>query len=892
MTARTPEQDGAPPVAEDGDELTGPLASRRIRRRLTFGTPEALGEEPARPQGKRGKRPPSPWQRAQEAWEQAGVPWPPSTHGLQAPPRRKPVPASSERTAAAGRRGTGLRRPGHAAVAVAAGGVVAVAAGAYAVSANEGDAGDAAPRSAVAAAKPAEGVFTLDPAARTDGLVQNVAAVAAAGPTVVATGTETAGDGTPGRERAEFLVSQDGGRSWRLAPVRAPDGAEPAPGARPRMLAGGAGAWAAIGQTAVPGEAALWTSVDGREWTREPGTGLPFGPNDRVNALARTSGGFVAAGVTSRSGRFTGDTRGVVWTSAEGRVWRRGADLAPLGIAGLGGLAASGDTLVAHGTHARTVTKNVKRKGKKKGTRKVTTTVRGEGLWRSADGGRTWAPVNVPHAQGSYGPVRSLAAGPGGFYAVRDGKTTTGRKKKRKTARYGVVFGSRDGAAWAPAGRLSVPGYARVERLAGTPAGLAAIVRGGPAATVLHSADGRAWRPGATVRGAAVSGLAVAGGGVAVAGGQRGQDGLLAVAGPAAGPAAPVDLTRIPGAVRPERAVTAMAPGAPGTAMAVGSTGGSAAAWLRGGDGTWTRGPAPAPGARLTAVAHGPHGWLAVGRAAAPNGTPGPLVTASRDGRTWRRTGVPGGRAASGAASGPGGYVVVGQAGNAPAAWRSADLARWTRGASAGRGDLAGPAAMRDVASTGTAYVAVGGRQAARPAKGGPPPGELPAVWTSPDGQKWTAAAPPALPAGLASGAFGRVVARGNALVALGSGRTAAAPGAPRAFAAQSADGGRTWRPATLPGTNATTALTAATATAKGFLLAGAEGAAGRQDVALWASPDGAAWRRVAASGNGLDGPGDQRLTALAPIGNDVVGAGVSAGHRGETPTLWRTPAP
>lgn len=60
----------------------------------------------------------------------------------------------------------------------------------------------------------------------------------------------------------------------------------------------------------------------------------------------------------------------------------------------------------------------------------------------------------------------------------------------------------------------------------------------------------------------------------------------------------------------------------------------------------------------------------------------------------------------------------------------------------------------------------------------------------------------------------------------------------------------------------------------------------------MWASSDGVAWRRVPAHGHGLDGPGDQRFTALAAVGGDVLAVGVDAGHRGETPVLWRTAAP
>ncbi|MBG6087522.1 hypothetical protein [Actinomadura viridis] len=807
-------------------------------------------------------------------------------------------------------------------MAIAVGAVVVIGAGAYALTGEDEAAG---PRSEVAAATPAEHRFAADPAARADGLVQALTTVAAFGSTVVAAGTETAGDGSPGGERAQFLVSADAGRNWRLAGVRAPDGAAPAPGARPRLLAGGDGAWAAIGQTARPGEVALWTSVDARTWTRETAAGAPFGPNDRVNALVRTAGGFVAAGVTSPGGKFAGDVRAVVWTSAEGRAWRR-ADLGVPGVTGLDALAASGNTVLAHGTAARSVTKTVKRKGKKKGTRKVTSTVRGDGLWRSADGGRTWAPVNVPHAQGSAGPLKGPVAGPGGFYATRDGKTTTGPKKKRRTARHGVVFGSRDGVTWAPTGRFTVPGYGRVERLAGSSAGLAALVRGkGNAGTVLRSADGRTWLPsgglGAPGPGSAVSGLAAAGGG-AVLTGHRGDDGFMALAGsgagPVAGPVAMVDLTKVPGAVRPERALTACAPGASGRVVFVGSTGGDAAAWSMAGPSSWVRGRSADFGAgraggpgqgrkRLNDVAHGPRGWLAVGRADAPKGAATPLVTASPDGTAWHKVTLPGGQAASGVASGPAGYVVVGVAGGKAAAWRSADLKGWTRGVNAGKGDLDGAAWMRDVASVAKGYVAVGGRRGAKPAApaagaGGAAakPADLPAIWTSADGRAWTAVAPPALPAGIASGAFFQVVARGDALVALGWGSTtgatttgaAGAPARPAAFAAHSADGGRTWRTDVPRGVSGAMTLTAATATSKGFLLAGTAGVPGRQDVVLWTSPDGAGWRRVAASGTGLDGPGDQRLTSLAGVGNEVVGTGVSADHRGETPMLWRTPAP
>ncbi|WP_395106740.1 hypothetical protein [Actinomadura sp. SCN-SB] len=962
MTARTPEQDGGRLVAgtepPSWDDLSGPRASRLIRKRLAFRADEALTERAGAK--KRAAKAPSPWQRSFEAWRQAGVPWvdgnvPEDRAGTEPPPRAVVDAAAERKTAAAPdkedvaapekdaaaperkaaaveaparesapakRHETGLRRPSHTVVAVMAVLVVAAGAVAYALS-DRGE--EAGPRSAVAAAVSAEDRFTADPAAA-DGLVQRLANVTAHGSTVVATGTETAGDGTGERERAQFLVSGDGGRGWRLATVRTPDGDAPPPGDRPRLVAGGDGAWAAIGDTARPGKVALWTAVDVRSWTRET-EAAPFGPNDRVNGLVRTASGFVAVGVHSPGGTFGADSRGVVWTSPDGRAWQRNDRLNVPGVSALGAVAASGDTLVAHGTVTRTVTRTVKAKGKRK-ARKVTTAVRGEGLWRSADGGRTWAPVTVPQAQGSYGPVRGLVAGPGGFYLRREGRSTTGSKKdkkKRKTTLYGVLFGSRDGASWAPVARLSVPGYRGVERLSGTLGGLAALVRGpGGKGTVLLSADGRTWRPGSEVGppgtsgpGVEVTGLAVLQGGGAVLSGARDANGFLALAAATPGPVTPVDLTKVPGAVRPERTLNAIVQGPGGRLVVAGSSGGDAALWSTGGGSAWSRvrvtdpkaARAGGPGQirrRLTDVAAGPGGWLAVGRVDAPlTRTSAPFVTTSRDGTSWSAVTLPGATATSGVVSGPGGHVVVGVAGRSPAAWHSTDLRRWTRGAATSRDALAGSGSMRDVTVASTGYVAVGGRLTPVPERGRAgvrPPTERPAVWTSADGRTWSAVASPALPPGLVSGSFFQVAARGGSLVALGSGKMAASPGAAArdtGFVARSADGGRTWVTGFPPGMDATTTPTAVTSTAKGFLLAATSGAPGREDVVLWtwagdlpATADAADWRRVPSHGAGLDGPGHQRLTALTQVGGEVVGTGVSGDHRGETPMLWRTPVP
>ncbi|MBO2450383.1 hypothetical protein J4573_24995 [Actinomadura barringtoniae] len=892
MTARTP-------------ELSGPQGSRQTRRRLSLQASPSGGG--------------SPWAKSHEAWRRSGVAWEnagddaaapldldpvtrtrtrPTVHLIAEPdPTPAPAPrkrarsaagktpaktsAAPEQTAAApgkarpARSAPRVRVPvvlkvpsGRAVLALGVGGVLVVGFAVYAVTGDE-DEGRAA---ATPGALPAGAIFAVDPAASTDGLTQQLTTVAAAGGTVVAAGAEAAADGGARRARAEFLWSGDRGQTWRLGRVRAADGSEPAPGERPRLLAGGPGAWVAIG--AGTSETPVWTSTDAKTWTRQaPGTGAAFGPTDRVASVTRTATGFVAVGSTSPSGRFTGDGRGVVWTSADGRGWQRADHLSDATIAGLDRVAASGNLVVAHGSFRKTVTKTVERKGKKRTTDQ---TVRGDAIWRSADGGRTWTWVNVPQGQGSYGPIKGVVAGPGGFFLAREGRRTTGSKKHRRTERYGVVLGSADGSSWSPYGQVGAPQYTGVAAIGGSPAGLAVLVSGkDDQNAVLRSAEGRMWQPSAESggKGTVASGLTVVDGGAPVLAGRRGENAYLSLLGQ------PVDLTKVPDFVRPERTVTALAPGAGGRTVAVGSTNGDAVAWTGGGT-AWTRaqGPSLGPG-RLGDVAYGSQGWLAVGDTGVKNGGKA-LVATSADGSSWQKAPVPGDGAPVASTAGTGGYVAVGRDGDSAAVWQSPDLRRWIRGGNAGRGDLDGGAWMNDVTAltgTGKGFVAVGGRKAGE--------GRVrPAAWTSPDGVRWTAAAQPPVPPGMSAGGFDQVAARGGLLVATGSG------GAP--FVGVSADGGRTWRAAVPTGAPQATVLTGVVATAKSFLVAGVAGAPGRQDVALWTSQDGIAWRQAPVRGGGLDGPGDQRLTALAATGNDVTAAGLTADYRGETPTLWRTTAP
>ncbi|MBW8484312.1 sialidase family protein [Actinomadura parmotrematis] len=726
----------------------------------------------------------TPWWHAQKVWRDAGIAW----SGAPGPVDDDipPVPAAPGRA----------RRPGPLAAAAVALGVAA--AGGYALTRGHEDAGRAAP-----APVPADALFASDPAAASDGLGQVLGPVAAAGAAVVAAGAETESDG---RDRAQFLVSSGG--PWRLAGVRAASGAEPVPGARPALLAARPGGWAALGRDPA-GATVTWTSRDAATWTEAPG-GAAFAPADAVAGLAGTAAGFTAVGASAG--------RAAVWASPDGRSWRRAAP--PAGATVLDRIAASGGILVAHGAYPRTV----KQKGAH-GKRKTVTTS-APGLWRSADGGASWTRIEA-----AGGPALGLAAGPGGLYLVRGGKGGA------------TVLTSTDGRSWRIAVRLSVPGYGGVAAFAGSAAGLAALLRGaGGTMTLLTSTDGRAWRPAAGYGGPAaapdVRGLAVGAAGTPVLAGRLGDDPYLSAG-------APVDLAAVPGAIRPDRAVTALAVAA-GRTVAVGGANGGPAAW-EGGGLAWTRAAGTAaPGeTRLTGVAGGPAGWVAVGAR-------GTLLT-SPDAASWTRAPAPGGVPAA-VAYGPRGYVAAGTA-----LWRSADLRTWTRG-------TAPAARLRAVTATPGGYVAVGGATA-------------PAVLTSADGATWTAAPAPAPPPGVASAVLTRVVASGARVLAVGEGR---AKDGPAAFLALSADGGATWTARPVPGGAVPSAVTA---TPGGFALA-APGAPAPQ---LYESADGAAWRRVPVRGAGS---GEQRITALAPAGGALLGAGTVADHRGSRLVLWRTMAP
>ncbi|GAA3969065.1 hypothetical protein GCM10023085_59250 [Actinomadura viridis] len=726
-------------------------------------------------------------------------------------------------------------------------------------------------------ARLAGSLFALDPAARADGRDQQLTSAAAVGGTVVAVGAEADGRGG---SRGQFLVSADGGRTFASATVEG-DGGEPGPGELPRVVAGSAKGWIAIGVR--PGGGAVWTSENGRNWRRQPDeAGQPFGANARVRRAAASDNGFLAFGETSQKGDFS-DAQPAVWLSPDGARWeQRVGDRIGLpiqrGTISLLEVAGSGGVLLLEGLHTANP-----------GARKPQM---GRRVFSSDDGGRSWVESKVPVPKGTRGLM--IGGGPSGFVAIRE--IQAGGKS------YGQSFTSKDGMAWTQAGRVESSGYQRVSRVLGSDEGYAALVVRGRDVTISRTADGASWREAGTLPnrpGRALNGSAMSGGQTVLVGADNSGGELNSLLGvwDGQGTQVPIDIAKVPGAARPDHTVTAVGAGSD-LAVAVGSANGDAGVWTSRDGTSWTRaqgaqGALSRPGPQqLVSVTGGKAGWLAVGSdQAAPRR---PLVVTSTDGASWRAADSAGQfkparntpLATFAAASGPAGYVVVGEDGLSAATWFSADLKTWERGRSAGRNGLeALPNSnrwLRGVAAAQSGFVAVGGL---RDASVGDGPAARPAVWTSADGRQWALQQLP-LPGGAAEGALTHVAAKGDVVVAAGG--TGATP-----LAYVSTDGGKTWKESKppLPEDVENVQVTALTATPKGFAATGA-GGRGSTDVVSWTSADGVSWKVSKPEGDGLAGKGSQSIAGLAAFKDRLLGVGHTAGQEREEPVLWTRPVP
>jgi hypothetical protein len=479
------------------------------------------------------------------------------------------------------------------------------------------------------------------------------------------------------------------------------------------------------------------------------------------------------------------------------------------------------------------------------------------------------------------------------------------------------VFSSPNGLAWTFRAALGAPAGFTALMASGGPDG--AVLAGETGGTgqagrnliAFASADGRTWhraRPFGTAAAQDVSGVALAPGGAVVTVGisdtPDARQPVITLTGVNAA-ARRVDIAKIPGAVEPQVAVNNIA-AQDSTQVAVGSANGYPAAWISGNGGSsWTRavGALPAvfgrPGSqRLTSVTHGPMGWLAVGdvTGSAPEH---PVVVVSADGTGWQAADGERVFGASGlfteqAAANTRGYVVVGhqnvkrvQNGRVVAArteaavWWSGTLSGWQRGADATAGALDGTGNRQMNAVTalsgGSGFAAVGSH------------GDQPSAWTSADGGRTWRQADLPMPVGSARAALEHVASAGRVVVAVGTAVTTAGRAVP--FAASSANGGASWAESALPVPPGLASVTALVAAGGTFTATGSYGSTpGHQNVVVWTSADGSAWRAAEPAGRGLTGPGIQAITGLAVAGSTLTGVGFTASPAGEQPVFWQAP--
>ena len=730
------------------------------------------------------------------------------------------------------------------------------------------------------------------------GINQTLGRVASDGAEIVAVGSQQGAR----IARAQFYVSMNDGRSWSMGTVRAAGGGPPPPGHPARFVAGGNGAWLAIGP------ASIWASTDGRTWTLASTAGLPLRPGDQISVLKRTASGFIAVGSNVPGGNAA-DASPVVFLSANGISWQR-LGAAQLRLAAGGGrvlgiryAAVLGNQIMIAGDVASTQSPAVTSPA-------VTSPAVTSAAWLSVDGGATWtlavAPGVAPAGHGARDAITGLASVPDGFIlarpatAVREpagrekNATTAGGKNAAASSEPAVdVYRSPNGLSWTFAATLTTPAGFAADMTDGTPDGAVIAGQAGQNLIAFTSASGASWRrTPAFGRTAAQdpTGVAVAAGGTVVTAGTTTSDRdsrqpLLTVLG---AKATPVDIASIPGASDPQLAVNAIASGP--VLVAVGSANGFPAAWVSTGGGTWTRAvgqPSAVlerPGVQqLTSVTYGSAGWLAVGGVIAV-AAEHPVVIGSTDGHAWTAADNEAafsqpGLVTTQAAAAQGGYVIVGSqavaGGRVAAAWWSAGLTGWQR---ASTPDKAGTR-MLAVTAGSRGFVAVGAA------------GKAAAAWTSTDaGRTWTEETVP-LPVGAAKAVLQHVASNGRNVVAVGTALTTAGQRLP--FAAASADGGTTWTESALPvpeGSADVTALTGIGA-GGGFVATGTFGLTqGHSDVVVWTSADGTTWRAVTPRGQGLTGPGIQAITALTASGVTLTGVGFSADPVGEQPVFWQSP--
>jgi hypothetical protein len=222
------------------------------------------------------------------------------------------------------------------------------------------------------------------------------------------------GTASAGRVTEPVILASADGVTWQ--PVVALS-AQAGEGTEFLGAAAGRAGYVVVGRQMIGGRtfAVLWYSADLRDWTAGNNGGLDGRlAASAANAVVATANGFIAVG-------SHGAVQSV-WTSPDGRQWRRGNVSEPAGAdsATLRSVAASGTRVVAAG-YAATPAGDI------------------PVVVVSTDGGGQWRQIVLP-APGGLGVITALTA-------TRDGFTAAGLAG-RPGSQHVVTWTSPDGLTW------------------------------------------------------------------------------------------------------------------------------------------------------------------------------------------------------------------------------------------------------------------------------------------------------------------------------------------------------------------------------------------------------------------------------------------------------------
>ena len=693
--------------------------------------------------------------------------------------------------------------------------------------------------------------------------------VAPAAPASVGAAPEPAPEGDGSELSADATTSASSvslaARSWARVGDKSVLGG---PGDEQMLSAVAAGAGLiAVGRDGTPGDrdAAVWTSGDGRTWSRVAHDEASFA-NAQMHDATGTGALLVAVGSRESDAAVWTSTDGVAWTPVEDAA----AELAGEGDQAMLSVTEGGPGLVAVGIDGSNAAAWASVDGSTwiriphdealfggPGSQVIVSVTRGgPGLvavgqdgfdaaaWASVDG-LTWSRATVAGAGASGATMRGVAAGSEGLVAVGQDSVNA------------AAWTSQDGLRW-----TRVPEEQRAFRGGGlrlmrdvvaAGPGFVSVGQTGSDATVWTSADGRSWSR-------AFDDDSSPGGGMfAVTATEKGLVGVgsarldaavwTSIDGSTWSRAS--ETAEVFGGEAPQAMLDVTA-GGPGF-VAVGTDAFEAAVWTSADGLSWSRrrDGSRAPGAEaMLSVTQGGPGLVAVGFDGG-NGLDAAVWT-SLDGLEWERAAHdpvlvgPGDQVMVAVIAGGPGVVAAGRDGLDAAVWTSTDGIRWSRARSRGS-DFEG-ARIHGLSQGGPGLVAVGSD------------GTEPVVWTSVDGLSWARAGDGVTavigPTIRGPGLMLDVTQGGPGLVAVGGDLLDAAVWT-------STDGvlwSRAPRAGSLSGGPDRLTMRSATTTGDGLVAVGTDGTS----AAVWTSSDGLVWSRVPSADSAFGGSGRADMQGVA----------------------------